>query len=138
MKNNYELGQIGNMDETPMWFDMPNARTVNQCGAKTVLVKTTGHEKSRFTVVLTCMADGTKLKPMVMFKRKTMPKGNFAAGVVIHVHPNGWMDNDGREYRIRSVAISLIRLKKLMRHHKMDLSGFFRIPGGLTSRSTCI
>ena len=78
-----------------MWFDMLNARTVNQCGAKTVLVKTTGHEKSRFTVVLTCMADGTKLKPMVVFKRKTMPKGNFPAGVVIHVHPNGWMDDDG-------------------------------------------
>ena len=29
-----------------------------------MLVKTTGHEKNRLTLVLSCMADGTKLKPM--------------------------------------------------------------------------
>ena len=56
-KENYELVHIGNMDETPVWFDMPSARSVNEKGAKTVLVNTTGHEKSRFTVVLACMAD---------------------------------------------------------------------------------
>ena len=27
-KDNYELVNIGNMDETPVWFDMPSARTV--------------------------------------------------------------------------------------------------------------
>ena len=152
VKNNYELGQIGNMDETPMWFDMPNARTVNRCGEKTVLVKTTGHEKSRFTVVLTCMADGTKLKPMVVFKRKTMPNGNFPAGVVIHVHPKGWMDDDGTKlwfekvWNTRPGALmrknSLFiwdsfschitdKIKKLMRQHKTDLGV---IPDGLTSQ----
>ena len=57
-----------------MWFDMPTSKTVDSVGAKTVLLKTTGHEKTRFTVVLACLADGTKLKPMVIFKRKTMPK----------------------------------------------------------------
>lgn len=67
-KEEYDLSQIGNMDETPVWFDMPTARTVSHKGQKTVLVKTTGHEKTRFTVVLTCLADGTKLKPMVIFK----------------------------------------------------------------------
>ena len=45
------------MDEMPVWFDMPSARTVNAKGAKTVLVHTTGHEKSRFTVVLACHGD---------------------------------------------------------------------------------
>ena len=83
------------MDETPMNFDMPPNRTVNSKGSKTVLIKTTGHEKTRFTVVLACMADGTKLKPMVVFKRKTMPKLKFPAGVIVHVHPKGWMDEDG-------------------------------------------
>ena len=67
-KENYELVHIGNMDETPVWFDMPSARTMNAKGAKTVLVNTTGHEKSWFTVVLACLADGMKLKPMVIFK----------------------------------------------------------------------
>ena len=28
-ENDYELVHIGNMDETPVWFDMPSARTVN-------------------------------------------------------------------------------------------------------------
>ena len=44
-KENYELVHIGNMDETPVWFDMPSARTVNAKGVKTVLVNTTGHKK---------------------------------------------------------------------------------------------
>ena len=43
------------MDETLVWFDMLTSKTV-------VLVKTTGHEKLRFTIVLACMSDGTKLK----------------------------------------------------------------------------
>ena len=79
------------MDETPVWFDMPAARTVESRGVKTVLLKTTGNEKTRFTVVLSCLADGTKLKPMVIFRRKTMPKDKFCPGVLVHVHPRGWM-----------------------------------------------
>ena len=34
--NNYELSQIGNMDETPMTFDLPSNRTVAGIGEKTV------------------------------------------------------------------------------------------------------
>lgn len=92
----FELSQIGNMDETPMWFDLPGNHTIDMKGNKTVLVKTTGHEKTHFTVVLGCMADGTKLKPMVIFKRKTLPKAEkFPAEVIVHAHPKGWMDEEG-------------------------------------------
>jgi len=59
-KENYELVHIRNMDEMPVWFDMPSARTVNEKSAKTVLVNTTGHDKLWFTVVLACMADGNQ------------------------------------------------------------------------------
>ena len=97
------LVNIGNMDETPVWFDMPTSKTVDSVGVKTVLLKTTGHEKTRFTVVLACLADGTKLKPMVIFKRKTMPKDNFPAGVVVHNHPKGWMDESGVKIWIEKV-----------------------------------
>ena len=102
---NYSLVNIGNMDETPVWFDMPTSKTVDSVGAKTVLLKTNGHEKTRFTVVLACLADGTKLKPMVIFKQKTMPKDNFPAGVVVHVHnhPKGWMDESGVKIWIEKV-----------------------------------
>lgn len=68
---NYEMSQVGNMDEIPMNFDMSPSCTVNTSGDHTVMIKMTGNEKNRFTVVLAC-SDGKKLKPMVIFKRKTM------------------------------------------------------------------
>ena len=53
---------------------MLSNRTVSKTGEKTVKIRTTGNEKNRLTVVLTCAGDGSKLKPLVIFKRKTMPK----------------------------------------------------------------
>ena len=87
----YDLTQIGNMDETPMFFDMPGNTTVAMKGEKTINVRTCGADKTHFTVVLCVMADGTKLTPMVVFKRKTLPKVNVP-GVIIAVHPKGWVD----------------------------------------------
>ena len=78
-----------------MCFDMPSNQTLHQKGDKTVLIKTTGHEKTHFTVVLCCTADGAKLPPMIIFKRKTPPKDKFPCGVIIHQHPKGWMDEEG-------------------------------------------
>ena len=74
---NYQLACIGNMDETPVYMDMLPRNTVNKKGEKQVIMKSTGHEKSRYTVVLAVMADGTKLPPMIIFKRKTKPPGNY-------------------------------------------------------------
>ena len=45
-------------------------RTVNQKREKNILVKTTGQEKKNFTVILSCLADGNKLPPMIIFKQK--------------------------------------------------------------------
>lgn len=90
----FELGNIGNMDETPMFFDMPGSRTVDIKGSKTVTVKTTGSDKSHFTVILACLANGTKLKPAVIFKRKTMPKDKFPSGVIVYVQEKGWVDEN--------------------------------------------
>ena len=78
-------------------------KTVNKKGANTVLIKSTGHEKSRYTVVLALMADGKKLPPMIIFKRKTKPPGNFPKGVKIHYNEKGWMDAANCELWIRSI-----------------------------------
>ncbi|MCG7877729.1 MAG: hypothetical protein N0C90_15530 [Candidatus Thiodiazotropha endolucinida] len=91
-KVEFDLSQIGNMDETPMFFDMPGNRTVDVKGATTVSVKTMGGEKSHFTVILSCMADGTKLRPAVVFKRKTMPKEKIPSDLLVMVQPKGWVD----------------------------------------------
>lgn len=73
-EHNYLLGQIGNADQTPVYFDMPSRTTVTAKGAKDVRLLTTGNEHTRFTVMLCCTADGCKLPPYIVFRRKTIPK----------------------------------------------------------------
>lgn len=46
----FELSQITNMDKVPLTFDVPSNRTVDVKGAKTMAIKTSGHEKTYFTV----------------------------------------------------------------------------------------
>ena len=56
LKKSFELENILNMDETPVWFDMTGNFTINPKGKKTVHIRATGNEKNQFTVVLTCAA----------------------------------------------------------------------------------
>lgn len=93
-KKNISASHIVNMDEVPLTFDIPLGRSVAEKGEKTVTVRTTGHEKAHFTVVLACCADGTRLPPMLIFKRKTLPKAVFPPGVVVQANTKGWMDEE--------------------------------------------
>src|SRR6266542_3072444 len=90
--NKYPLKYIGNMDETPMWFDLPSNTTINQKDAKTVNICTTGHERTSFTVVLRCMANGTKLPAVCIFKLKNIPKEKFPRGIYIRVNEKEWVN----------------------------------------------
>ena len=40
----FEIGQLRNMDEVPLTFDVPLNKTVDVKGAKTVMIKTSGNE----------------------------------------------------------------------------------------------
>jgi len=42
-----------------------------------------------YTVVLACSADGTMLPPLLIFKRKILPKDVIPHGIYIHVHSKG-------------------------------------------------
>ncbi|CAG8827746.1 13801_t:CDS:1, partial [Dentiscutata erythropus] len=88
----YPLPLIGNMDETPLAFDMPSNVTIDTKGNKTISIRTCGYEKSCFTVVLACMADGRKLPPMIIFKLKNVPRLEFPQGVIIRANEKGWMN----------------------------------------------
>lgn len=92
--HSYPLDQIGNADQTPVFFDMPSSVTVAKRGDKSVLVRSTGNEKSRVTVMLTCLADGTKLPPYLILKRKTIPKEAMPAGIIVRAQERGWMDTE--------------------------------------------
>ena len=63
--------------------------TMEQSGSKTVSILSTGHERSNFTIVLACLADGTKLPPVIIFKLKKIPREEFPEGVVIHANSQG-------------------------------------------------
>ena len=52
--------RIDAMDETAVWADMTSETTVESKGARTVCLKTTGHEKLKVSVCLAAKADGSK------------------------------------------------------------------------------
>jgi len=39
-EKNFSMGQIGNIDKTPIWFDMPRNYTIAEKGTKEVFIKT--------------------------------------------------------------------------------------------------
>ena len=89
----YSLLCIGNMDETPLWLDMPGETTISRVAERSVSVRTTGHDKSRFTVILAAMTDGRKLKPFIVFKGVcTIPELSRVPNVVVALSWNGRMN----------------------------------------------
>lgn len=54
----------------------------------------TGNEKLQFTMILSCLADGTKLCSYLVFKRKTMPSETVPEDVVVRVNQKGYMTDD--------------------------------------------
>ena len=63
---------------------------------KEVLLKTTGCEKLRLTVMLAATADGRKLPPLLILKRKTLPKSEAFPKDVIQ-GPGKRMDDGGAD-----------------------------------------
>ncbi|CAJ0595744.1 unnamed protein product [Cylicocyclus nassatus] len=57
-------------------------------------IVSTGHEKSNFTVVLSVTAAGEKLKQMIIFKKKRIPKDNFPPGVIAEQMIKGHLTED--------------------------------------------
>ena len=151
-EHNYPLSLIGNMDKTPMAFNLPSNTTIEQSGTKTISILTTGHERSNFTVVLACMADGTKLPPVIIFKLKKVPREEFPDGVIIRANSEGWMNESEMTWWIENIWTkrasrgnnprSLLVLDSFTAHKTDAVKQRFRekktdlavIPGGLTSR----
>ena len=105
------------MDETACWMDMPGDSNVHFTGSRSVSLQTTGHEKQHFTVVLTARADGTKLKPFVIFKGKgtwLIKELSTIPGVVLRFSSNGWMNDDLTIEYLKSVIGTLSFQKRLM------------------------
>lgn len=96
LKHGYSPADILAMDETPVWMDMVSNTTVDDKGAKEVTLRSTGHEKMRVSVCLAAKADGTKLKPMIVFKdaKRDVKALNIEFGSRCYVvsTANAWMN----------------------------------------------
>ena len=90
----FENTMVINMDETPMYFDMPSSHTVHKKGCREVRIRSTGAEKRRLTVILACTASGDMLPPMVIFKGKRALKNlRLPPGLVVEVQKKAWNDS---------------------------------------------
>ena len=94
----YQPSCIIAMDETPVWDDMVLNTTVGRVRASSINLKTTGHEKVMVTVCLSARANGTKLKPFIVFraaKRETKKLNeNFRHKCVVTTSSNAWMNDE--------------------------------------------
>jgi len=145
----FEIGQLGNLCR----LMCHRIKRVDVKGAKTIMIKTSVNEKKRYTVVLACCADGTKLPTLLIFKRKLLPKDVIPRGIYVHVHSKVRMDGEGMKLWLEKVwskrpggllkKLSLLVCDQLKAHVtestkrlatklKMHLAV---IPGGLTSQS---
>lgn len=95
----YTLDLIYNMDETPMYYDLLESRTIDFVGSNSVDVVHSGNEKKRFTLVVTISADG-RLLPFYLILRglknipsvfKTNPLPN---NIVLTVSESGTMTSE--------------------------------------------
>ena len=142
---------VANMDETPVFFDLVPSKTVDVRGKKSIRVRTTKSEKKHITAVLSCVATGEMLPPMIIFKGKTTRsihgvKSNGRA--VITYQQKAWMDEDVMKQWITKVWIvytkkqpSLLILDSFSAHMTEAITSMFErfnttvlvIPGGCTS-----
>ena len=67
--SNYKISDscVGAADEVPLYFDDSGNYTYEHIGEKHVLIESTGYDHMRYTVMISYMADGTKLKPFIIF-----------------------------------------------------------------------
>ena len=115
---------------------------------RSVPLRTIGHEKARFAVVLGVMTDDSKLKPFVVLKGiRPIPEHSRIQGVVVAYSPNGCMNEQLIKDWVQCVWGSLSFSKWVLewdayRCHIMDTvksvvthrtnSLLSIIPGGLT------
>lgn len=86
----YPTDSISAMEKTVCWMDMPSDTTVAHTGSYSISLKTTGHEKDHFTVILLTKANGTKLNLLSFSKASKVCNKSL---VVVKFSNNGRMND---------------------------------------------
>ncbi|CAG8496578.1 642_t:CDS:2 [Diversispora eburnea] len=105
------------MNKTPLTFDMSSNMTIEETSFRTVSIYTTRHEKSNFTVILFCIADSTKLLPLIIFKLVNVPQQIFPSEVIIRTNRKRYMNSDEMICSLTSKLQPLdVSIKKLFKN----------------------
>lgn len=112
--NNYPINLIINMDETPMFFDMVPEQTISKKGVKEVRVHSSGAQKKKLTVTLTCTGDGRMLPALVIFKGKRKLKFKTPEYVHVAVQKKGWMDSELMVRWLRGIVLPYTEKRKAL------------------------
>jgi len=99
---NVEKTYVINMDQTPLPFSLADKKTLDMRGVDTVSILSSGNPKTRCTISLTVCADGTKLKPMVIFKgepdgtiaTRELATSKFKEDIALCAHPAAYQDTN--------------------------------------------
>ncbi|KAG7344129.1 DDE superfamily endonuclease [Nitzschia inconspicua] len=99
-----DLAQIYiiNMDQTPLPFSLASQSTLELRGTRSVTIRQSGNSKTRATASLAVAADGSKLKPMIIFKgeprgtiaTRELPVSQYANQLALCCQPAAWQDNE--------------------------------------------
>jgi hypothetical protein len=73
------FSQIGNADQTAIWFDMPELTTIELVGERPVQVRMPGVDKQRCTMMLAITADTSYHHFEFSEKKKNSPKRQISA-----------------------------------------------------------
>ena len=145
----YQKECVLQCDETPVYFDMLGSSTIDFVGTNTVDLVTTGHEKTRFTVLLTIAADGFALSVYLVFRGlKKIPNCPIPANIIVNVNDSGSIDRYLMMDYLRKVVKTYLRgrngglVMDSFRAHfvdevveymsEIDVKGL-AIPGGFTA-----
>ncbi|POM76545.1 Pogo transposable element with KRAB, partial [Phytophthora palmivora] len=81
------------MDETAVYFEDARVQTVDFCGARLVVVCSTGYASMRITAILAVTASGRKLPPVLIWKGKDKPSFEKIYGVYATYQKHSWVDS---------------------------------------------
>ncbi|KAI5152361.1 hypothetical protein ENBRE01_3223 [Enteropsectra breve] len=103
LSNVNSANNIINMDETPVYIDMMSSRTISFKGEKNTEAHSTGHNKTRITVVLSITAEGHILKTLVILKGlKKTPKCRIPRNLIVTTSKSGTMNKEIMQLYIRT------------------------------------
>ncbi|KAG3062075.1 hypothetical protein PC121_g12744 [Phytophthora cactorum] len=82
------------MDETAIYFEDPRNQTIDEIGARHVVLRSTGFASMRITAALAVTASGKKLPPCLIWKRKTRGPIERLGGCYVSFQPRAWVDQE--------------------------------------------